>query len=236
MRLAIVSPYSWTVPSGVNSHVQSLVRQLEGRGHDVWVIAPAGNLSHSAGRLPTNFIRAGRTIPVPSNGSIAHANMWPFMLQRMNRILANGDFDLVHVHEPTIPSVGASATMMAKVPVVGTFHAAGGASLYYERWRPLAERIISSIALRIAVSEAARDCVISHFPGDYRVIPNGIDLGTYAEARDGKRVRGAFSVSGGRSRAKVCRCWWKRSRGCASACPVLRSRWWDPPTMSSAGW
>jgi phosphatidylinositol alpha-mannosyltransferase len=190
MRLAIVSPYSWTVPSGVNSHVLSLVAQLENTGHEVWVIAPAGNLSRSGAKLPTNFIRAGRTFPVPSNGSIAHANMWPFMLQKMNRILSSKDFDLVHVHEPTIPSVGAAATMMAKVPVVGTFHAAGGASHYYERWRPLAERILCSVTLRIAVSEAARDCVIGHFPAEYRVIPNGIDLSTYAEARNGKKVKG----------------------------------------------
>lgn len=196
MRLAIVSPYAWTVPSGVNSHVLSLVHQLENRGHEVWVIAPAGNLSHSAGKLPSNFIRAGRTIPVPSNGSIAHANMWPFMLQKMTHVLGNHDFDLVHVHEPTIPAVGAAATMMARVPVVGTFHAAGGASAYYERWRPLAERILSSVTLRIAVSEAARDCVISHFPAEYRVIPNGIDVGVYAEAREGKKVRGRILFIG----------------------------------------
>ena len=196
MRLAIVSPYSWTVPSGVNSHVLSLVDQLEGAGHDVWVIAPAGNLSHTAGRFPTNFIRAGRTFPFPSNGSIAHANMWPFMLQKMRRILGSHDFDLVHVHEPTTPSVAASATMMARVPVVGTFHAAGGASIYYERWKPLADRILSSVTVRIAVSEAARDCVIGHFPAEYRVIPNGIDLSIYAAARDGKRVRGRILFIG----------------------------------------
>jgi len=60
----------------------------------------------------------------------------------------------------------------------------------------LAERILSSITLRIAVSEAARDCVISHFPGEYRVIPNGIDLSIYAAARDGKKVRGRILFIG----------------------------------------
>lgn len=190
MRLAIVSPYSWTVSSGVNTHVQSLADQLEAKGHEVWVIAPAGNLSHTSVRVPDRFIVAGRTFPVPSNGSIAHANAWPFMLQKMERILSSRDFDLVHVHEPTIPAVGCSATMAAKIPVVGTFHAAGGASVYYERWRPLAERILSSITVRIAVSEVARECVYTHFPADYRVIPNGVDIGVYARARGGQRVRG----------------------------------------------
>ena len=194
MRLAIVSPYSWTVPSGVNSHVQSLVNQLESRGHEVWIVAPTGK--HVSADFPERFISAGRTIPVPSNGSIAHANAYPFMLQRMAKVLSSRNFDLVHVHEPTIPAVGCSATMAAKIPVVGTFHAAGGASTYYERWRPLAERILSSITVRIAVSEAARDCVFGYFPDDYRVIPNGIDIETYARARTGKKVHGRILFIG----------------------------------------
>jgi phosphatidylinositol alpha-mannosyltransferase len=196
MRAAIVSPYSWTVPGGVNSHILSLVEQLEARGHEVFVIAPAGNLARSSMRMPERFVRAGRTFPVPSNGSIAHANAWPFMLQRMGRILDSQAFDLVHVHEPTIPAVGCSATMAAKLPVVGTFHAAGEASAYYERWRPLAERILKSITVRIAVSEAARECVTGHFPGDYRVIPNGIDVNIYADARHGTRIRGRILFIG----------------------------------------
>lgn len=196
MRVAIVSPYSWTVPSGVNTHVISLVGQLEARGHEVWVIAPAGGLRKSKAKLPAHFIRAGRTLPFPSNGSVAHANAWPFMIQKMDRLLARHDFDLVHVHEPTIPSVGCSATLAARVPVVATFHAAGYASAYYERWRPLAERILACVTVRIAVSEAARDCVSQHFPDDYRVIPNGTDIGLYAAARDGKKVRGRILFVG----------------------------------------
>jgi phosphatidylinositol alpha-mannosyltransferase len=69
------------------------------------------------------------------------------MMRRMEGIFARYKFDLIHVHEPTIPSVGASATMVAKVPVVGTFHAAGEASGYYERWRPLAQRILASLTM-----------------------------------------------------------------------------------------
>lgn len=196
MRLAIVSPYSWSVPGGVNSHVKSLADQLEHRGHDVWIIAPAGTLTRSAKTLPDNFILAGRSFPVRSNGSVAYGNAWPLMMQKMDRVFARHKFDLVHVHEPTIPSVGASATMAAKVPVVGTFHAAGDACNYYERWKPLAGRILASLTVRIAVSEAARDCVVGHFPAEYRVIPNGIDLETYAGARDGSKVRGRILFLG----------------------------------------
>jgi phosphatidyl-myo-inositol alpha-mannosyltransferase len=196
MRIGLVSPYAWTVPGGVNNHVMSLVRYLERAGNDVYVIAPAGDLKHSQTTIPTNFISAGHAFPVPSNGSVAYVNGSFFMLGKMSRILDPLKLDIVHVHEPTIPAVGASATMMAKAPVVGTFHAAGAASAFYERWRPLAERILASITLNIVVSETARQTIIPHFPGEYRVIPNGIDIGRYAAARDGEKVPGRILFIG----------------------------------------
>ncbi len=196
MRIGLVSPYAWTVPGGVNNHVMSLVRHLERAGNEVYVIAPAGDLRGSETTIPTNFISAGRAFPVRSNGSVAYVNGSFFMLGKMSRILAPLELDVVHVHEPTIPAVGAAATMMAKVPVVATFHAAGAASAFYLRWRPLAERILASITLRIVVSETARQTVIGEFPGEYRVIPNGIEIERYAAAREGERVRGRILFIG----------------------------------------
>jgi phosphatidylinositol alpha-mannosyltransferase len=196
MRIGLVSPYAWTVPGGVNNHVASLVNYLERAGHDVYVVAPAGDLKRSQAAIPANFISAGRAFPVPSNGSVAYVNGSFFMLGRMSRILEPLKLDVVHVHEPTIPAVGASATMMAKAPVVGTFHAAGAASAFYERWRPLAERIMASITLSIVVSETARQTVIPHFPGEYRVIPNGIEIETFAAARGGDKVPGRILFIG----------------------------------------
>jgi phosphatidyl-myo-inositol alpha-mannosyltransferase len=196
MRIGVVSPYAWTVPGGVNNHVLNLVDQLEKRGHKVWVIAPAGNLSRSVVELPSHFVSSGRAVPVRANGSVAYVSVWPLMLQKMTRLLSRLDLDLVHVHEPTIPATGAAATMMAKVPVVGTFHAAGDASGHYERFISLARRIMACLTVNIAVSEAARDCVSSYFPGDYRLIPNGIDVGAYSIARDGEKVAGRILFIG----------------------------------------
>lgn len=188
MRIGVVSPYAWTVPGGVNDHVMHLVRQLEKRGNEVWVVAPAGDLTRSLVEVPNHFVSSGRAFPVRANGSVAYVGMWPLMLQRMARLLPRLRLDLIHVHEPTIPPTSAAATMRARVPVVGTFHAAGDASNQYERVFPLARRIIACLAVNIAVSEAARDCVTSHFPGEYRVIPNGIDVEAYSGARDGTKV------------------------------------------------
>jgi phosphatidylinositol alpha-mannosyltransferase len=111
------------------------------------------------------------------------------MLLSMKRILGSRDFDLIHVFEPPSPSVSPSAVLVSKVPVVGTFCAAGDATCYYERWQPLAERMLASLTVRTAVSEAARDCVNPHFPADYRIIPCGIDVEPYAHARNGDKVK-----------------------------------------------
>jgi phosphatidyl-myo-inositol alpha-mannosyltransferase len=196
MRIGLVSPYAWTVPGGVNNHVMSLVRHLERGGNEVYVIAPAGDLRRSQTTIPTHFISAGKAFPVTANGAVAYVNGSFFMLGRMSRILAPLDLDVVHVHEPTIPAVGAAATMMAKAPVVATFHAAGAASAFYDRWKPLAERILASITLRIVVSETARQTVIGFSPGEYRVIPNGIEIERYTAARGGEKVPGRILFIG----------------------------------------
>jgi phosphatidylinositol alpha-mannosyltransferase len=196
VRIAVVSPYSWTVPGGVNNIIASMVTHLEKLGHEVWIIGPAGTFTKRAKNLPPRFIVAGRTIPVPSNGSIAHANVYPFMLNRMSRILGSQDFDLVHVFEPFTPTVAACASLVSKLPVVGTFCAAGDATRYYRRWKPLADRIMPCITMRTAVSEAARDCVSPHYPGEYRITPCGIDIGPYAKARSVKKVKGSILFLG----------------------------------------
>jgi phosphatidylinositol alpha-mannosyltransferase len=196
VRVAVVSPYSWTVPGGVNNIIASMVSHLEKQGHEVWIIGPAGTIGKRDKNLPPNFIVAGRTIPVPSNGSIAHANVYPFMLNRMSRILNSHDFDVVHAFEPMTPTIAASALLVSKLPVVGTFCAAGDATRYYRRWKPLADRITPCMTVRTAVSEAARDCVHPHYPGEYRITPCGIDIEPYAKARDVKKVKGRILFLG----------------------------------------
>jgi phosphatidylinositol alpha-mannosyltransferase len=184
------------VPGGVNNIIASMVNHLERVGHEVWIIGPAGTFGKRAKNLPARFIVAGRTIPVPSNGSIAHANIYPFMLNKMTRILGSHDFDLVHVFEPFTPTVAACASLVSKLPVVGTFCAAGDATRYYRRWKPLADRIMPCISVRTAVSEAARDCVAPHYPGEYRITPCGIDIEPYARARAVKKVKGRILFLG----------------------------------------
>jgi phosphatidylinositol alpha-mannosyltransferase len=192
MRIALVSPYSWTVPGGVNDHVANLATELDARGHETWIIAPAGSIARSAQdeTFPERFISAGTAVPFRSNGSKAYVNVWPLMLRRMERILADGRFDLVHTHEPCTPFTSAAAVFVSESPVVGTFHAAGGSGLGYKVFAGLARRVVDTLAVRIVVSEAAREYVGTLFPAEYRVIPNGVDVDAYAPARRTPKVAG----------------------------------------------
>lgn len=197
MRIGLVSPYSWSVPGGVNNHVSNLALQLEDRGHEVWILAPSGGSStHPGAPLPERFISVGQAMPFRSNGSRAHVSPSPLMLPRMERILGELDLDVLHAHEPCTPTVAGAAVLRATCPVVGTFHAALDRSLLYEWLFPLARRIIDSLAIKIAVSQAALEYPGSRFPGDYRIIPNGVNVNDFTSARHRDKVPGRILFIG----------------------------------------
>ena len=203
MRIGLVSPYSWTVPGGVNTHVEHLAEELEGRGHETWVIAPVGALTparrHMDSRqhaMAERFIPVGSAVPVPSNGSMAYVNFSPQLAARMDRAVRYGRFDVLHVHEPCTPAVSALAVVMATSPVVGTFHAALDASGYYDHLKWVVAAIMKRIDVRVAVSEAARAFPQSRFPGPYRIIPNGVSVEKYAPALGMPKVRGRILFVG----------------------------------------
>jgi phosphatidylinositol alpha-mannosyltransferase len=189
VRVGLVSPYSWTVPGGVNHHVEHLAEELDARGHETWIIAPVGALTparrHVDSRrhtLTERFIPMGSAMPVPSNGSSAYVWVSPNVFGRMDRAVRYGRFDVLHVHEPCTPWVAAAAVLMSTCPVVGTFHAALEKSALYDRLRLLADAVMRRVDVRIAVSEAARAFPQSRFPGPYRIIPNGVPVEMYAPA------------------------------------------------------
>jgi phosphatidyl-myo-inositol alpha-mannosyltransferase len=198
VRVGLVSPYSWSVPGGVNDHIANLAAQLEARGHETRVIAPWGNLLRThAGTLPRNFVRAGCAVGIPSNGSKAYVNVSPRMLFRMDKILRSLDLDLLHAHEACTPSVARAAVIAAEVPVVGTFHAAGDSSFIYPFLYGFATKCMAAMAAKIAVSPAAVEFVSKYFPAEeYRIIPNGVDTRVYSAARGGEKVSGRILFIG----------------------------------------
>jgi len=189
VRVGIVSPYSYTYPGGVGRHAEALTQELLGQGHDVRLLAPYDpddRLARAMHRgaapeslpLPDYLIPLGRTVGLPMNGAVSNLSVFPDSVARLGRELRDGDFDVVHIHEPNVPFVSWIGTEIARAPLVGTFHT-------YSRNRVTngiaanvagARRLYRKLGVRIAVSEAARWTAQRFYGGEYRIVPNGVDL------------------------------------------------------------
>jgi len=178
MRVGIVCPYTWDVPGGVQAHVRDLGLALRGLGHDVEVIAPA----EEEDALPDWVTSVGRAVSVPYNGSVARLSFGPVSATRVRRWLRQGEFDVLHVHEPFAPSVSILALWAARGPVVATFHASVERSRALLAAQPMLGPALEKIHARIAVSPAARRYVVEHLGGSCVLIPNGVDVARFASA------------------------------------------------------
>jgi len=196
VRIGLVTPYSWSVPGGVNSHVEHLAEELEHRGHTTWILAPVGVMIGrrrvDSRRLPATerLVPMGSAIPIPSNGSFAYLNPSPRVFTRMDRAIRQLHLDVLHVHEPCTPPVSMAAVLLAASPVVGTFHADIGNPAMYDRMGWVTRVVVERLDVRTAVSEEALRIPAARFPGEYVVIPNGVAVDLFAPARDRAKVAG----------------------------------------------
>jgi phosphatidylinositol alpha-mannosyltransferase len=179
MRIGIVSPYSFDTPGGVQNHVHDLAETLISLGHYVNVLAPAADDEE----LPRYVTPAGRAVPVPYNGSVARVSFGPISATRVRRWLTTGRFDVLHVHEPIIPSLSMLAVLSARGPVVATFHTAMTRSRTMAAAQGLLQIVLEKITARIAVSALARRVQVEHLGGDAWEIPNGVVVARFAGAQ-----------------------------------------------------
>lgn len=177
-RIGIVCPYGWDTPGGVQSHVRDLAEYLIREGHFVSVLAPAIDDEN----LPEYVTSAGRPIAIPYNGAVARVLFGPIAFSRVRHWISQGNFDVLHLHEPAIPSISLLACWAAEGPLVGTFHAAAKRQKVTFAVAPFLEPVIEKLNARIAVSEAARETLTEHLDTDAIVVPNGIYASLY---RDG---------------------------------------------------
>jgi phosphatidyl-myo-inositol alpha-mannosyltransferase len=178
MRIGIVCPYAWEVPGGVREHVSGLAEALIELGHYVSVISPADDDTI----LPPYVVAAGRAMAVPYNGSVARLSFGFLSAGRVRRWLKDGNFDVLHVHEPAAPSVSLLACWAADGPIVATMHAALPRSRALHAAGPILASALEKISGRIAVSEAARRTLVEHMGGDAVLIPNGVNVRRYEKA------------------------------------------------------
>lgn len=178
MRVGLVCPYSFDVPGGVQFHVRDLAEHLLDGGHEVSVLAPADDDTP----VPPYVSPAGRAVPVKYNGSVARVNFGPVSAARVRRWLAEGEFDVLHIHEPATPSLALLALWAAEGPIVATFHTANLRSRAMQAAYPVLRPGLEKVSARIAVSEDARRTVVEHLGGDAVVIPNGVYVDRFAGA------------------------------------------------------
>ncbi len=178
MRVGIVCPYTWDVPGGVQEHVRDLAEALIGLGHQVSVISPADDDAP----LPGYVVPAGRAVPVPYNGSVARLAFGFLSAGRVRRWVKDGRFDVLHVHEPVVPSLSLLACWVASGPIVATVHTANPRSRWMHAARPALQSALEKLSARIAVSEAARTTLVEHLGGDAVLIPNGVSVRRYEKA------------------------------------------------------
>ena len=188
LRIGIVSPYSLTIPGGVQQQVLGLARSLRAKGHEVRVLGPCD------GPPPDAFVTPlGNSLPTAVNGSIAPLAPDASAALRTIRALNDEAFDVVHVHEPLVPGPSLTALLVKMAPVVATFHSAGESAAYRTFSRQL-KWVASRIDIRVAVSKDAVELAQRYIGGDYEVLFNGIELGDYSTPSTSPRENAIFFI------------------------------------------
>ncbi len=178
MKIGIVCPYSFDVPGGVQGHVIDLAKALLARGHQVSVLAPADEDSD----VPDFVVPAGKALGIPYNGSVARLQFGPVSYARVRRWIRDGEFDVLHLHEPAAPSLSLLALKVADGPIVATFHTATTRSRTLAAFQPVLRPLLEKITARIAVSALARRVQVEHAGGDAVEVPNGVDVDFFSLA------------------------------------------------------
>jgi phosphatidylinositol alpha-mannosyltransferase len=183
MKIALISPYDYLSLGGVTKHISALCDCFRRLGHKVKIITAC---SSREGDMPDHVLKvSGFIASVPFSGSVARISLAPSIYRRVKRLLRQEQFDVIHVHEPMIPALPLAVLCHCKVVpravIVGTFHAYRESSAGYKYGRLVFGRFIQCLDGRIAVSKASRDYVAQYFPGDYVIIPNGIDVAQFSD-------------------------------------------------------
>ena len=186
LKVGIVSPYGYPFPGGVNEHVRYTYEALGRMGHDVRIITSKYGRQRES---EDHIIRLGAGYAFPSNGSIGRVTLGLRFNNQAREILESERFDILHFHEPFVPFLSPVVLRQSRTVNIGTFHAFGGFSPSYE----IGKRLLGSYARRlhgrIAVSGAAKHFINRFFPGDYRIIPNGVDLDRFVNATPFEELR-----------------------------------------------
>ena len=193
MKIGLFSPYDHAFHGGVSNHITQIADQFRSWDHQVRIVAPC---SSPESIKDPDFIPMGKPVPLPTAGSVARVSLSVWITPNIKNVLEDEGFDVVHIHEPCAGMVplGTLSSLNPRTTVnVATFHSYRGRRTWWAIGSDkLVDPLIRRLHGRIAVSEPAMQFISKHFPGDYKVIPNGIDVDEFSHAdplpelRDGK--------------------------------------------------
>ena len=178
MKILFVSPFDFGVAGGVKEHIVQLDRRFQAMGHQTRILAATSN---DYGEDDDGHVyRVGQALPIPANGSTARVTLSPLVINKVRQFLDAEEFDVIHLHEPLAPVLPLAALLFSRSANVGTFHAARSANIFYLYTKAILDMFFGKLDARVAVSNAAREFADSHFPADYEIVPNGINLAEYS--------------------------------------------------------
>lgn len=183
LKVLMVSDVYYPHPGGISEHVHHLTIELRKRGHEVKILTSGNKNKHFPFTDPDYVIRVGKSFKVPINKSLTNITFSPLITKRVKEILSNR-YDIVHVHGSLAPTLPLLAVNYANTSIVVTFHAAHNDSVLYEIFKPILSRSFLKIHTPIAVSQVAKESVEKYFPGDYVIVPNGIDVDRFSPEVD----------------------------------------------------
>ncbi len=179
MKIGLVTPYVYPLPGGVTQHVRYLYENLRLRGHDVRILTSSHGLQRAS---EGDIIRIGKGFSMPVNGSVGTITLSPRFVSQVRAMLEREQFDLLHFHEPFVPFLSPIILRLSTSVNIATFHAYGGFSPSYEFGSKVMKGEAARLHGRIAVSGAAKHFIDRYFPGEYKVIPNGVDVERFQRA------------------------------------------------------
>jgi predicted metal-dependent phosphoesterase TrpH/glycosyltransferase involved in cell wall biosynthesis len=177
VRICLVTPFAWSLPHDVNSHVDGIAKELRALGHSVTVLAPSGRAADlAAGHRAlargedAEMIAIGAAVPVSRRSSLGI----PVGVRANLRLaLQQGRFDVVHGFEPGLPSISYLALRDSEALGVASFFSPD--RLGYPPRRALREKLLARIDALVASSETSAAAAAERFPGDYRIVSPGVD-------------------------------------------------------------
>ena len=177
MKIGLVSPYDFSYPGGVNNHITYLANYFIKWGHDVKILAPQSKQNKE---MPLSIIPLGHPFPLSGLGTVSRIPISPWLPFQVKNTIRNEKFDILHIHEPLLPLLPLSALLSSNCVNIGTFHAYHGNPRFYQFTKRYLSNCLPKLHGRIAVSEPALQFVSSHLPGEYRIIPNGVDTSRFS--------------------------------------------------------